>query len=156
MLSLQGNETVTNFTAIFLDQNAREIRQTTVDVIKRFKQTSAVQAEHMMSEKFVAVYRECRAASLWEICYRCVGRMHKNDEDFFVESWTTVVRTGEDGTQWTERRPFQYTSQWRNYSYQSKYAETPANVSSSMRRYARKASDFLDKRERQSSCRHRR
>ena len=72
--------------------------------------------------------------------------MHKNDEDFFVESWAAVVRTGEDGTQWTERRPFQYTAQWRNYSYQSKYAETPANVSSSMKQYSKNAIEFLEKR----------
>ena len=54
----------TNFTAIFLDQDAREVRQAAVEVIKRFKQTSEVQAEHMMNERFATVFRECKADSL--------------------------------------------------------------------------------------------
>ena len=76
----------TNFTAIFLDQNARELRQTTVDVIKRFKQTSVEQAEHMVNDRFTTVYRECKAPSLWEICHRCCAQMHKGNEDYFVET----------------------------------------------------------------------
>ena len=72
--------------------------------------------------------------------------MRCNDENHFVESWTSVVRYGEDGSRWTERRPSSYKAQWRNYSYTSKYAETPANVSSSMRRYAKKAVEYLETR----------
>ena len=99
----------------------------------------------MVNEKFVTVYRDCRADKLWEICYRCAGQLHKGDEKAYLETEITNVRADKEQRR-LERRPFALTSQWHNYSYQTKYAETPACVSSSMRRYSKRAVQFLEKR----------
>ena len=73
----------TSFTAIFLDGNARHIRQATVGTINRFKKVHWNQIEHMMNGRFTNLYRDCGGARLWEICYKCVGQMREGDEDHY-------------------------------------------------------------------------
>ena len=129
-----------------MDQDARELRPATVEVVKELKQTSARQADHMMNERFVTVYRDLKTDKLWEICYRCAGLIHKNKEDYYVDTWTVTTRTGKDGQPKTDRRPLQYKSHWRNISFQSKYAETPASAVGSMKRMIGKAVAYLEQR----------
>ena len=116
------------------ERNATTIRKASLDVIDCFRLASERQADHLLNERFVNLDRESGASQLWEICYRCVGRMHHQNEDYYVDAWQEDLRRAEDGTQWIERRPLQYSPAWHNYSSRSKYAETPAKVAGALRR----------------------